>query len=438
MNVWIRLIIAYLITFAVYNTGGFSSSDILMGLVFFGTYMLTGLLPDGKKSPAEILQDSIYSQIHGRFISDTAFNKRLTKTAGIVTFIWTALYAIYMGGRINRDLDNPLFRAVYAVLTVVGLYLVMYLVIRSILVRILFTGIRQGTGRFDPKVWLKYSLIIFVFMLPVFLLNHPGTLTVDSFEQLLQVQGLKAYSDHHPWVHTMIIKALYSVGYAVSGSVYGGIATYTLFQMLIIAMTVAYAIESMTEGYEEADNRARKVRIIMLLGFVIYPYNLAYSITMWKDVLFAAAVLLLTVTIYRMYVLGVHRQGKENLSGIPCIRDTVLFIIGSLGMCLLRHNGKYAYIITMCVILIYEIVTVKTDRGAGHKSDQGTKRSPGRYARLGVTTVSVALVLLGAGVIKGPVQRAYNVETGDYAHSIPIPLQQVARVIYDGYDLTDE
>ena len=407
MKKWMRAIIAYLITFAVYNTGGFSASDILMGLIFAGTYMLLGLLPNGKKGPTEILQDSIYSQIHGKFSTDAGFNKKLSKASSAVTFIWTALYVVYMGGRINRDLDNPLFRTVYTVLTVIGLYIAMYLVIRSILVRILFVEVRQETGNFNPKIWLKYTLIIFAFMLPLFILNHPGTLTVDSFEQLMQAQGVKVYSDHHPWIHTMIIKALYSVGYALSNSVYGGIASYTLFQMLAVAVSVAYAIESMTEGYDTTDPKGKRIRILMLCAFVLYPYNLAYSITMWKDVLFAAAVLVLTVTAYRVYVVN---------NGFRA-RDIVLLTVSGLLMCLLRHNGLYAYILTIIVILVRELVQRK---------------------RVFATIVIVAGTLIAVALVRGPIQRANNVEAGDFAHNIPIPLQQVARVVYDGNELTDE
>lgn len=412
-----------MITFAVYNTGGFSASDILMGLVFFGTYMLLGLLPDGKKGPTEMLQDSLYSHIHGRSVSDSDYNKKLNKSAGTVTFIWTVLYVVYMGGRINRDLDNPLFRAVYTIITVMGLYVAMFFIIRCLITRILSVETVRTVGGFDAKIWLGYTLIIFLFMIPLFLLNYPGTMTVDSFDQLDQARGLAAYSDHHPWVHTMIIKALYSLGFAASGSVYGGIATYTLFQMLVVAMAASYAIETMTEGFDSADIRGRKFRILMVSGFVLYPYNLAYSITMWKDVLFSAAVLVLTVTVYRMYVIGSEKDDKRDVKN----RDIILFVISSLGMCLLRHNGLYAYILTMMIIFIYECVYIK-------KGDD--KKSGGK--RLLKVLVATIATLMAVVLVLGPVQRAYNVEAGDFAHNIPIPLQQIGRVVYDRCKLTDK
>ena len=46
--------------------------------------------------------------------------------------------------------------------------------------------------------------------------------------------------------------------------------------------------------------------------------------------------------------------------------------------------------------------------------------------------------LLSVVLVRGPVQRANNVEAGDFAHNIPIPLQQVGRVVYDRCKLTDK
>jgi hypothetical protein len=203
--------------------------------------------------------------------------------------------------------------------------------------------------------------------------------------------------------------------------------------MIIVAMSVAYATVSLTDTYEagadsaETAGRGRTIRGLMLLGFVLYPYNLVYSFTMWKDVLFAASVLVLTVTIYRMYVYS-----------ILSVRDILLFILSSLGTCLIRHNGFYAYVLTMAVIIVYEILRYRksgTKGAEGHKGDDG---SHGGVKELIVTAVSVALVLTVTLTVKGPVMKAYDVEPGNMAHNLPIPLQQVARVVHDGCELTEE
>lgn len=445
MKIWIRLAISYLITFAVYNIGGFESTDILMGVLFVGIYMLLGLLPDGRKGPAEVLQDSLYSQIRKVSDTDGPDNMKLKRATAVVTFTWTLLYVIYLGGRIDRDLSNPLFSAFYIVLTVMGLYIVLYFPIRAILTGIMLTGgdgMRHegrekmseiGPTGFPWRKWLILTGIILLCMLPLFLLNFPGTLTVDSFDQLSQARGITPFDDHHPWVHTLIIKAFYSIGFGLTHSVYGGIAAYSILQMLIIAMSAAYAIVSVTDIYENAGTgkdsgrTGRIVTVLMLLGFVLCPYNLVYSFTMWKDVLFAASVLILTVTIYRIYVCS-----------IISVRDILLLTISGLGTCLIRHNGLYAYVLTMIAIILHEIIRYRRHRTADTEGRKAADSSPGGARRLIMTVVSVALVLTVAVTVKGPVMRAYHVERGNMAHNLPIPLQQVARVVYDGCELTDE
>ncbi len=404
-----RLIISYLITFAIYNIGGFESTDILLGVAFVAIYMLLGRLSFGGKEATTDNSDTSDS------MADPADSShKYTLAAGIVAFIWTILYVIYMGERIFSGLTNPVFAGIYVILTVAGLFVALYMVLRLVLSVILSREVMSTAPTW--KIWTAYTAIIFLCMLPLFLLNFPGTLTVDSFDQLSQARGLAPYSDHHPWVHTLVIKAFYSVGYGISHNVYGGIAAYTLIQMIIVAMSVSYAITVLGFG--------RKSRVLMLLGFVLYPYNLAYSITMWKDVLFAASVLVLTVTIFRMFVL---RSGSR-------LMDVVLFFISSLSMCMLRHNGLYAYILTMIVIFIYEITSyIKCQK----KHTIIDKDSEGRR-RLIVTIVSVALVFLVTGIVKGPVKRTCNVEKDSIAYNYAIPLQQIARVVHDGYELTSE
>lgn len=420
-----RLIISYLITFAIYNIGGFESTDILLGVAFVAIYMLLGRVSFGGK---EATTDNSYTSDGMADPADSS--RKYTLAAGIVACIWTILYVIYMGERIFSELTNPVFAGIYVILTVAGLFVALYVVLRLVISVLLSlavssiynsdsdTAASSGIMSTTPtwKIWTAYTAIIFLCMLPLFLLNFPGTLTVDSFDQLSQARGLAPYSDHHPWVHTLVIKAFYSIGYGISHNVYGGIAAYTLIQMIIVAMSVSYAITVLGFG--------RKSRVLMLLGFVLYPYNLAYSITMWKDVLFAASVLVLTVTIFRMFVL---RSGSR-------LMDVILFFISSLSMCMLRHNGLYAYVPTMIVIFIYEITSyIKCQK----KHTIIDKDSEGRR-RLIVTIVSVALVFPVTGIVKGPVKRACNVEKDSIAYNYAIPLQQIARVVHDGYELTSE
>jgi len=240
-------------------------------------------------------------------------------------------------------------------------------------------------------------------MLPLFLLNFPGTMTVDSFDQLSQARGFSNYSDHHPWVHTLIIKLFAGIGEGLTGNVTAGIGLYTFAQMLLVAMSVGYAITCVREI------GSKKIyEIIIVLGFVLYPYNLAYSITMWKDILFSAAVLIFTITIYRIFVIETHLSA----------RDITLLSISSLMTCLLRHNGFYAYLLTMLILLIASL--------------KANKKNLIKLSIIFILTVGITLT------VKGPIQKSFGVEEGDFAHSLAIPLQQVARVVFGNGASTED
>lgn len=379
----IKILIAYAITFAIHNLGGFVSSDILLGVLFV----------------------AVYTILCGVKLIEVEATKKQKITAIVVSALWTLSYVIYSADRLGNGLDNKAFAGFYILLTIVGLYVAFYAVVRYVIVKLSVVYETVEVGHFSIKLWLIYSGIVLLCMLPLFMLNFPGTMTVDSFDQLQQARGIAGYSDHHPWMHTLLIKVFFSIGNGITGNVTAGIATYIFAQMVIVAISVGYAIACLAE----ADIK-KCWQIGVLLGFVLYPYNLAYAITIWKDIIFSAGVLVLTVTIYRIVVLKVSFG----------IRDMTLFTVCGLGMCLLRHNGFYAYILMMVFIIVYRLVT-KADKQASIK--------------LGVIALgTIAMVL----IVRGPIQNACGVEKGDYGHNLAIPLQQIARVVAYNGDYSEE
>ncbi len=436
----INLISAYLITFAVFNLGGFASTDIMLGLLCVGIYAvlcrvsgITDIVPVN-----ELWGDPV-----------------IRRTSFIISAIWTLLYCIYASDRLGGGMENRLFIAVYTVLSVAGIFVFAYVTVQYLIAHILAYATRgttetanpshgtEGTAnpssvtpetaptspetpapahpspetpqpshpspatqvnitRFSPRRFLIYAGIIFICLLPFFLMNYPGTMTVDSFDQLNQARGLKPYSDLHPWAHTLLIQLFWHIGYAVSGSVNGGIAFYMIVQMIIVALSVAYAIESLAEA-----GLGTKGCIAVLLGYLIYPYNPAFAITMWKDVIFSAGVIVFTVTLYRV------------ASALKwTVRDIVLFVMSSMAVCLIRHNGFYAFIVTMAVFALYMFLSTR-------RLKSGVKTAG---SIIPVCGMSLAIIILTC-IFNGPVNRAYGVEPVDYSHNLAIPLQQVARVV---------
>ena len=118
----------------------------------------------------------------------------------------------------------------------------------------------------------------------------------------------------------------------------------------------------------------RKITIAMAIFFAIAPYHICYSFSIWKDVLFGGGVLLFAVACYR-YFMGI---GSKKMS-------FVLAILGAFLLCLFRSNGLFVF---LALLAIFWIVFRK------------------KYLKMGIT---------------------YS-----------IPLQQIARVIYDERELNDE
>lgn len=395
-----KLILSYLITFAIFNLGRFESSDILLGVIFAGVFFLfSGKMPGAKLSTASLTYSVIV----------------------------TVLYVIYSADRLGGGMENLLFKSTYSVLTLLGVFALVYAATEMLLECTTNLSVKQTPlDRFPVRMFFIYALIIFVFMLPLFILNFPATMTVDSFDQFGQAISVYPQSDHHPWAHTLLIKFFYNIGHFVTGSVNGGIGCYTLFQMIILAFSVAYSIASLSE-----QGLGKMGQVLVLFGYILYPYNLAYSITIWKDVLFSAAVLVLTVTFWRIIVLNLR---KPESGGI-CLRDIILWFISGLGMCLLRHNGFYAYLLTSAVLVFLLIRRHYKNTKANAPESTGKNLYASVHMGIILTTVLTVLLVI---IFKGPIQSANNVEQGEFAHNIPIPLQQIARVVSHGGDISPD
>ena len=371
------LIIAYLVSFAVFNLGGFDSTDILLGVVFVAVYVISCHV--------------LHVELH---VSEN-FDRGVSTAAHVMSAIWTLLYCLYASDRLGGGMENGLFVAVYTVCTVAGVYFAVFCVLRLILEyvydRCADADAPGDVHRFSVRQFFFMAGIIFVLLLPMFLMNYPGTMTVDSFDQLNQARGIYPYSDLHPWAHTLLIELFWNIGYAATGSVLAGVAVYMIVQMAVMSFAMSYVVESLYEA-----GLPRTGCILVLLGYLIYPYNIAYAITMWKDVIFSAGVIVFTVTLYR-----VARAKAWS------VRDMVLFAVSGIVVCLIRHNGFYAFIAAMVVFIM--VFRQKT-----------------------AVILSLAIVIFTC-VFNGPVERACHVESTEYAHNLAIPLQQIARVVkYNG------
>lgn len=146
---------------------------------------------------------------------------------------------------------------------------------------------------FGNRSRCKGIVICVVSWVPYLIFNFPGILSMDSIWQLYQITGIHGYSNHHPWVHTMLVKLFYEIGFMFTNNEEFGVACYIICQMLFLGTIVTNLVIYMYKSGVK-----RSICYIVMAYYLFVPYNAMYAITMWKDITFAACTLLLTVQLY--------------------------------------------------------------------------------------------------------------------------------------------
>lgn len=359
---------SYLIAFALMNVCGMETADIFP-LLFFGLalYFLN------RKAKTESGKDGVI--------------------AGTLSVLLTLLYSMGAWQDLTGGLTNKLFLAFYLGCTIAGLALLFYEVILFVLVNSTKVVLFEEKKGFPLKgFWITVGILL-ICMLPFLLINFPAVMTPDSLSQYRQIIGTQHYSDHHPWPHTMLFSLFYHIGFALTKDTYAAIAFYTVAQMLLVALAEAYVWAALYEM-----GLKKKYCVAGILVFVICPYNLVYSVTIWKDILFSMAVMVLCVTLFQLY-----EQMRDGMHGK--IRDWILYGISAFSVCMLRHNGLYGFLVVAVILLILFWKKWKV-----------------------LVPVSVG-ILCACFIIKGPVMDAMEVTPGQFVNKLCIPLQQVCRVV---------
>lgn len=377
------LLESYLAAFALCNIGGISPADILSVLLF--SVMLLLFTYSARLTDAAVLP------------------KGFSSACALLGAVFTLFYMASEHKYLTGGFDSRLFRLLYVLATTAGLFFLFFTCIKALMV--LFAAGCSAAHDAQPltsrQKWALFAGLLLCW-LPWFLYNYPGVMTPDSISQFSQAAGLIPYSSHHSLIHTLLFKLFYRIGSGITGSVNAGIACYILFQMLTLAATETCCL-SLLSG----KGLPKWMLLIWFLFWGLIPYNGIYAVTMWKDVLFSAFVLLYALVLYQL--LSAQNQSfRENLR-LYCL----LFLSGWL-TCMLRSNGLYVFIFMLPFVLI------------------AFRR------RLKSMAALQLFILILALLVKGPVFDHFGVAKPHFTESLSIPLQQVARVVTEGRSLTEE
>lgn len=336
-------------------------------------------------------------------------NKRLIACAGIAGFLFACMSVI--GTEVYQGSFYGILVNVYAIVglttvfTAVSALIMHYYDVWMALLRFgylenrvndLVSFIRKKIHNVFLGVWG----LIFLCWVPGLLSAFPGIYAYDSiFQMKWFAEG--QISGHHPILHTYMLGGLLSAGKELFGSYEVGMFIYSLIQMGIMSYIFAYIVKYIGKVLP------RIMQVTVLLFYALIPYNVLFSFSATKDVIFAGIFAVLVVKSYEMV-----RDADAFFSGW---KRPLGYIGWTLLMCAFRNNGYYAF---LCLIPVMLIVC--------------------RHYWKKAILIGLA-VLVGWNVYTGPVYSVLGVTQGSTAEMLSVPMQQLSYVMCsDPSKLTEE
>lgn len=227
---------------------------------------------------------------------------------------------------------------------------------------------------------------------------YPGVLTRDSITTMQQIlEG--TYDNTMPFWHTMTVQVFVRLGLALFGDISAAVAFFHTAQILFLAACMAYGVVTL---YQSGVSRLFLAAVFGL--YILMPYHIVYSVTLWKDVLFGGAVLLFITAMYRL----LKKLGKSQWPNYG------MLLLGGMGTCLWRTNGWYAFLASTLVMLFL------------------LKKEKRKILAV------MGGILIVCWVLINPLLSALQVSKTDMVEAFAVPFQQIARVVAQGRELTPE
>ena len=251
----------------------------------------------------------------------------------------------------------------------------------------------QNPATAAPRVPRHPLLAPMVLMLvawtPMLLAFYPGIHAYDTFSQLPDyLAGI--FSTHHPLLHTLLTGWLYDLG-GLLGSHALGMLLYSVAQMLLVAWALAYGL-----CYLVRLGCRRWVRLGLLALFCLGPQISLHVLGCTKDIPFAAFITVFAVRLHQVMRNPRLLRSRRWVAGTVAV---------GVFMVLFRNNAPYA------LVLLVPFAAALAGRGA----------------RLRMTALLAAVLVLGLGAGKG-LQLATGAKSGLVNEMLSVPAQQLARV----------
>ncbi|WP_191560040.1 DUF6020 family protein [Metabacillus idriensis] len=316
----------------------------------------------------------------------------LTLIKKIISICFLSLFSILIllsskGEQIHLQ-DNHLF---IVILSFFGAFISVFTICTAITLSFLRIHGVKGEKQLSKSKIMIYALPSILVWITYWIAFFPAGMTPDSLAQWDQAHTGQL-DNWHPVVYTLLIMFLTQI--------WDNPAIVSLFQIVIIAGIIGYTCYRL-----EKFNFPKWSTWTLAVFFAISPVNSIYSITIWKDVLYSAFLLLFIVLVFNIVkTKGLWIKSKSHF---------FFFIITSLSLIFFRHNGFPVFIVTMILILVF-YWNVK------------------KQVIIGLTSVAIIYLL-----VTGPVFNILGVKPSDPNEALSIPTQQLATIIIEDGNISE-
>jgi hypothetical protein len=344
------------------------------------------------------LAATIYNGCKKPVTADASYTKRRRRVTAIFSALLSLCVLLANYGLYGAITTSKVLMLLLSITVFAGGYAAFSAIITFVATAGRDRGLRHVSRKAKPGlIFIIFAAVFFIsYTIVLFLCCYPGNLTPDSISQMNQLLSGE-YSNHHSVFHTFLIKLFVELGLAISGNINLGVALYSIFQIVCMSCAFSYVILILYRM-----KISWGLIILTFIWMLVMPYNICISFTMWKDALFSAFAAVMTGALLSL----INGLGKSKVC------DMILFGISALGMGLFRSNG----LPVLGILLIASVFTL------------GKK-----HIKL---LLLLAVVCAVTFVLRGPVINHLNIKQPDILESIGVPIQQVARVIHDGEEIT--
>ncbi|MDO5378102.1 MAG: DUF6020 family protein, partial [Clostridia bacterium] len=172
-----------------------------------------------------------------------------------------------------------------------------------------------------------YTAVLLVCWLPLLLAYFPGMLNYDFLSEYNQ-HLTSSYSSAHPLLHSALVTAVISLGEVIHSRTFG-VLLLSLLQMGLFASALGYGCL-----FAQRRGAPRPALALLTALFALHPVFSVMALSMTKDTLFAAGVLVLSLDSWDAV--------SEPDAFFSDKRRLARFVLCAVCTALMRNNGVFA------------------------------------------------------------------------------------------------